>query len=169
MIRLSHISIFLFVFVVAGAALADGPASTDQQLRDLTAMCESSARARADRHAATSLHDRLGGYDRIHALTVEIVRLHAINPDIKHLVEFIDQDRLARHVADFMAAGTGGTAEYTGRTLPDAHRHLHLTDDDFMAAGADIVKAMHNLGHDQDVIDEVLCILLSLKDQVVFQ
>jgi hypothetical protein len=38
-----------------------------------------------------------------------------------------------------------------------------------MAAGGDIVKAMQTVGYGQDEIDEFVCILVSLKDQVVLE
>lgn len=40
---------------------------------------------------------------------------------------------------------------------------------DFLSAGDDIGKAMTSLGYGQNEIDEVVCILVSLKDQVVLQ
>jgi hemoglobin len=71
--------------------------------------------------------------------------------------------------ADQTAAGTGGTTAYTGRTMQAAHAHLELTDAHFLAAGSDVMKAMQSLGYSQNEIDEVVCILVSLKDQVVFK
>ncbi len=155
--------------VLPGAVRAGDEAvpAVDDPMKSLQAMCEASAEARTARHNATPLYERLGGYERIHALTTEIVRLHLQNEDIKGKFVHVDPAALAGHVADFMAAGTGGTAKYTGRTLPDSHAHLGLTDADFLAAGGDIVKAMQNLGYGQQEIDEVVCILVSLKDQVV--
>jgi len=44
---------------------------------------------------------------------------------------------------------------------------MHLTDADFLAAGGDVVQALTNLGYGQDEIDQVICILVSLRDQAV--
>ena len=76
----------------------------------------------------------------------------------------IDGKTLAKRVADFAAAGTGGPPTYTGRSLPAAHEHLHLTNADFLAAGGDIVKAMQTMGYGENEMDEFVCILVSLKD-----
>jgi hemoglobin len=135
----------------------------------LQGMCEASADARQARHETKTLYERLGGYDKILTLTREVVRRHSVNPDFEVMFKHIDHEGLARHVADFMAAGIGGTAEYTGRSLPAAHAHLRLTDADFLSAGGDIIGAMKHLGYGQEEIDEVVCILVSLKDQVVFK
>jgi len=157
--------------VMALPALADdGKApSADDQMAGLEAMCAASTDARAERHTAKPLYERLGGYDRILELTTEIVRLHGVNPTIVRTLEGVDRELLAKHVADFMAAGTGGTAKYTGRDMKSSHAHLKLTNADFLAAGSDVIKAMTTLEYGQEEIDEVVCILVSLKGQVVFE
>ena len=135
----------------------------------LQAMCDNSEQARAQRQADDALYNRLGGYDRIHDLTKEIVKRHDINPEIKHTLEHVDNDALAKHVADFIASGTGGPQTYTGRSMPASHAHLNLTDADFLSAGGDVMTSMQYKGYGQNEIDEVVCILVSLKDQVVFK
>ena len=67
----------------------------------------------------------------------------------------------------FLGAGTGGPTKYEGPSLADSHRHLALTNADFLAAGGDIVQAMKLLEYGQDEIDEVVCALVSMRDQVV--
>ncbi len=99
----------------------------------------------------------------------EVVRLHGINDEIKHTLEGVDREALAKHVADFIAVGTGGTAKYTGRDLPSSHAHLELTDAHFLSAGDDIIKAMQSMKYGQEEIDELVCTFVSLKDQVIFK
>ncbi len=159
----------LAALLPAALAGAGDAASVAEQMGALQQMCTDTEQARAQRHAAQPLYERLGGSDRIHELTTEIVRLHNQNDAIKEMFVDVDSAELAKHVADFMAAGTGGEATYTGRPMPAAHQHLHLTDADFLAAGGDIVTAMQSLGYGQNEIDEVVCILVSLKDQVVLK
>ena len=144
----------------------DSP-SVEDQMTSLKDMCAQTSEARIARHAEKSLYERLGGYDEILKLTHEIVRLHGENPAIVHTLKNVDVNNLAKLVADFIAAGTGGTTEYKGRSLPASHDHLKLTDAHFLAAGGDVMKAMQNLGHGQEETEEIVCILVSLKDQVV--
>jgi hypothetical protein len=138
-------------------------------IASMQAGCAESAAARAERQVQKPLYERLGSYDRILALTTEVVRRHEVNEPIKHTLDGVDRKMLARHVADFVAAGTGGTTTYTGRSLQDSHVHLDLTDADFLAAGSDIMAAMQTMDYGQNEIDEFMCILVSLKDQVVFR
>jgi hemoglobin len=164
------------VAALSGVALAGpghdhaahgGDDAVAADLAELESMCAGTADARAARQAETPLYQRLGGYEKIHAMTTEVVRLHQENEAISHLLEGVDTELLASRVADFVSAGTGGSEEYTGRDMVSAHAHLALTDADFLAAGGDIVTAMSSQGHGQEEIEEIVCILVSLKDQVV--
>ena len=132
-------------------------------------MCADTEQARAQRQADDALYNRLGGYDRIHEFTTEVVRLHFENEALDRIMVGVDGEALAKNVADFVASGTGGPQRYTGRDMPTAHSHLHLTDADFLSAGGDIVTAMQTMGYGQDEINEFVCILVSLTDQVVLE
>jgi hemoglobin len=154
--------------VLASAGDHEAP-SAEEKMAGLVGMCEASAEARTARHEARPLYDRLGGYEGIHALTKEIVRLHQENEDFRLMMTYVDGEHLAKQVADFMASGTGGTTHYRGRNIRDAHAHLQMTTADFLSAGGDVIKAMQNLGHGQEEIDEVVCILVSMSDQVIYK
>lgn len=146
--------------------------TVEEQLHYLTTMCAATDSARTARHAAKPLYERLGGYDKIYALTTEIVRLHRENEALDRIMKGVeDDDLLATRVAQFMSAGTGGAdeVEYEGRDLVSSHKHLKLTDADFLAAGGDVIQAMKNKGYGEDEINEVVCILMSLKDKVVLK
>jgi len=143
--------------------------TVEEKMAGLQAMCEETATARAERHAEKSLYDRLGGYDKTHKCMEKIIELHLENDEIKHTMEGVDYEQLADHLTDFVSAGTGGTAEYTGRDIKSAHEHLELTDADFLSAGGDIVKAMKSMEYGENEINEILCILVSMKDQVVLK
>ena len=153
---------------VAVAGANDAP-TVAEQIGGMQAMCADTEQARAQRLADDALYNRLGGYDRIHEFTTEVVRLHFENEALDRIMVGVDGEALAKNVADFVATGTGGPQRYTGRDMPTAHSHLHLTDADFLSAGGDIVTAMQTMGYGQDEINEFVCILVSLKDQVVFE
>jgi hemoglobin len=159
----------LLITMAMSAMAVENSKESAKAMTGLQGMCEETQGARTARHAKEVLYDRLGGYDKILALTTEIVRLHAINDEIKHTVYGVDHGLLAKNVADFVASGTGGTAKYTARDLPSSHKKMNLTDADFLSAGGDVIKAMQNLKYGQEEIDEIVCILVSLKDQVVFR
>jgi len=160
----------VLMFTALPAVAGDKAApSAEEAVAGLVSMCAESASAMAERQEAASLYDRLGGYDKILELTEEIVRLHQINPDFRLMMTYVDGEHLAKQVADFMAAGTGGTATYDGHNMVDAHKHLQMTEADFLSAGSDVMKAMKNKGYGENETNEVICILVSMKDMVIYK
>lgn len=157
-------------------ALADHPEHSaaapgaDEQVKGLEQMCEANAAARTARQTERTLYERLGKEKGINLLTKEIIRLHLQDDPIKHMFEGLDNDQVAKHVADFMIAGLGGPQVYKDRpTLTESHRALKLTNAEFMAAGGDVMQAMKNLKYGQNEIDEMVCTLVALRPQVVLQ
>ena len=172
--RRKHFAIVLTIFIVtmisvSGADANDSQPTVAEQIGGMQQMCADSAEARAQRQAEKPLYFRLGEYDRIHEFTTEVVRLHQQNDAIKEMFVHVDAAASAKHVADFVSAGTGGPHDYTGRTMPAIHTKLRLTDADFLSAGGYIVTAMKTMGYGENEIQEFVCILVSLKDQVVFE
>jgi hemoglobin len=98
-----------------------------------------------------SLYDRLGGIFAIAAVvdrfSDEIItnpKLN-LNPALKAWNETEAATRLPG--LKFMrtlwiAALAGGPFEYTGLPLEDAHKHFHLTAEEFTEVGAEIVRAL---------------------------
>jgi len=173
------LSLVLILAIGSGAALFTGEAkaqtptasandaSPDTQVMALESMCAETSEARASRQSQKSLYERLGKEKGIHNLTEEVVRLHLKNDDIKHLLDGVDSDKLADDVALFLISGTGGPSVYDGPSLTDSHRHMKLTNADFMAAGRDIIQAMKNLGYEQNEIDDLVCAFVGLRGMVV--
>ena len=138
--------------MAAEATAAAEPNDPDAQVAALEAMCAETAAARADRHSKTSLYERLGKDEGIHALTKEITRLHLENDAIKNTFYGLDADKVAHRVALFIISGTGGPAVYDGPSLTESHHEMKLTNADFMAAGVDVIQAMKNLNYVRKLI-----------------
>ncbi len=166
--RSTWVSSVVFVGLLsAGLAVAGDSPSVDEQMAGVVKMCADSESARLARQEAEPLFDRLGGYDKIHDLTEEIVRLHSINPDFQRFWAEIDEERLVKNVTDFVSTGTGGPKVYEGRDMPSAHAHLELSKADFLSAGNDVGMAMQNMGYGEEETQEFVCILVSMKDLVI--
>ena len=150
-------------------ALAEDVPTVEQQMAGLQSMCSESAKARDERHAEKPLWDRLGGAEKVAEMFHNVAARHRVNEPIKHFMDGVDDDMLVEHLVEFVSVGTGGGGKYTGVSMPEVHAHMKLTDADFLAAGGDIVAAMTEMKYGQNEIDEFLCILVSLKPQVVFK
>lgn len=169
--RIANIALILCLALpTAALAEAEKPAaqpSPREQVLALQQQCEDHASAMAERQTESSLYERLGKEEGIHALTKEIVRLHRKNEALTSIMEGVDDDVLAKRVAEFIISGTGGPQVYHGRDMKAAHAHLELTNADFMSAGGDVIQAMKNKDCSEGAIEEMVCTLVSLRPLVV--
>ncbi len=139
----------------------------DELVLALDADCTAAEEAIQARQAESSLYDRLDGHDGIHSVVTEIIRLHRQNETIVHVMEGVDDTHLIDQVADFLAQATGGDVTYEGRDMVEAHAHLELTNEHFLAAGGDVQTAMQTAGVGEDEIQEIMCLFASLRSEVV--
>ena len=114
-----------------------------------------------------SLYERLGGPDKIRAICTDIYDNHASNPKIK--ARFVDTDREAtiQKVWEFFCAGIGGPETYTGQDMKAAHRGMNIAGDEFVEVCDDVMNALNKNNVEQKEKDEVLCILYSMKGDIV--
>lgn len=120
----------------------------------------------------TSLYERLGGERGIAALVDDIVEAHLQNPAIRarYLPSQDDPEHfeeLKGHLRDFLSAGSGGPAEYRGRTMLEAHRGMNIGEAEYMAVMDDIQEALERQGIDAQTRQEVLGITYSLKEEIL--
>ncbi len=119
-----------------------------------------------------SLFNRLGGSSGINALVDDIVALHMENPTIRaRFRPYLETpDKLAatkKHLCAFLEAGSGGAAQYTGRTMPDAHRGMNINEAEYIAATDDIMTALRKHRIDEQTQKDVLAIAYSLKGDIL--
>jgi hemoglobin len=151
------------------ATEASAEPTVDEQIQTLDEMCADASEAMKLRQEAQSLYDRAGGRDAIDQVVKETVRLHLENDKIKHLFDGVDSERLIQLVTDFLVVATGGEGEYAGRDMVATHADMGLTNDDFLAAGGDLNKAMQTSGWGEDESQELLCAFVGLRADVVTQ
>ena len=121
---------------------------------------------------AASLFDRLGGSSGIKAIVDDIVARHMENPVIqarfRPYLETPDKiDAVKKHTCAFLEAGSGGTAQYAGRTMQAAHRGMNISEAEFIAAVDDILAALEKRGVDEQSQRDVLAIAYSLKGDIL--
>ena len=119
-----------------------------------------------------SLFDRLGGSSGIRALVEDIVTAHMENPVIQarfrpYLETPEKLDVTKKHLCAFLEAGSGGSQEYTGRNMRDAHRGMNISEAEYMAALDDILAAMRRHVIDEQTQKDVLAIAYSLKGDIL--
>jgi hemoglobin len=118
----------------------------------------------------TSLYERLGGPEKVALIATGIIDAHYLNPVIKTRFEVVkDRAMLVKHVHDFIGSGTGGKETYSGRDMVAAHKGMNLNERELIAAVDDVLMVLRNHGIGEPEQREVLAILYSLKDEVMFK
>lgn len=122
--------------------------------------------------STASLFERLGGSQGIEALVEEIVTRHMENPVIRSRFRpYLETpDKLSmtkKHLCAFLEAGSGGKAQYTGRTMQAAHRGMNISEAEYMAALDDILAGLRKCSVDEQTQKDVLAIAYSLKGDIL--
>ena len=118
------------------------------------------------------LFDRLGGVSGISTIVDQSVEAHLNNPAISaRFLPYMEQpERLAiirQNTIDFFSTGSGGSATYSGKDMPTAHRGMNISLEEFAHVADDILKVLDKNKIDDASKAEVLYILWSLKDSIV--
>ena len=68
----------------------------------------------------------------------------------------------------FLALAFGAPmAGYSGKKMREAHAHMNLTADHFNAVAGHLIATLQELSVTQNLIDEVVAIAVSTKDDVL--
>lgn len=115
----------------------------------------------------TSLYEKLGGQASID-LTVDKFYDKVINDDrVKHFFANTDMQKQKAHQKAFMTYAFGGTDQFTGQEMREAHKDLvdqmGLTDIHFDAIAENLLVTLKELGVSADLIEEVAQTVGSLQ------
>lgn len=119
-----------------------------------------------------TLYERLGSDEGIHTLVDDIIVHHLENPVIRQRFLPYAEDparlgELKEHLCRFLAMGSGGPQQYTGRSMPEAHRGMNISTEEYVAAIDDILRVLDRHEIDEPTRKDVLAIAWSLKDHIV--
>jgi len=116
-----------------------------------------------------SLYDRLGGQPAITAVVDDFVANVAADSRINGFFAKTDIPRLKRLLVEQICAGTGGPCTYTGRSMPEAHKGMHITDAQFGALVEDLKKSLDKFKVPEKEQADLLAILGPMKPAIVGQ
>lgn len=121
---------------------------------------------------SASLYQRLGETEGIRALVGEIVTRHLANPLICKRYQPLADDpaRMAvvtQHLVHFLEAGSGGPERYAGKSMPDAHRGMNISGEEYLAVIDDIMGALQARNIDEETQKDMLFIAYALKPEIM--
>lgn len=114
-----------------------------------------------------SLFDKIGGMDAVNAAVDIFYKKVLADDTISHFFKNTDMKTQAAKQKTFLAYAFGAPLNYSGKNMRDAHAHMQLTEDHFNAVAGHLVGTLQELGVAQDLIDEVVVIAVSTKDDVL--
>ena len=118
----------------------------------------------------SSLYEQLGGQPAVEA-AVDIFYRKVLSDDrISHFFEGVDMDRQIGKQKAFLTMAFGGPHNYTGQDMRTGHAHLvarGLNDSHFDAVAENLSATLQELGVGQDLIDQVMAIAGSTRNDVL--
>jgi len=114
-----------------------------------------------------SLYQRLGGKPAITAVVDDFIGNVAADGRINARFANTNIPRLKAMLVDQICAATGGPCKYTGRSMLDAHRGMNITDAEFNALVADLVKSLNTFKVPAEEQKELLTALGGMKGDIV--
>jgi hemoglobin len=117
--------------------------------------------------AERSLYDRLGGKDAITAVVEDFVGNVAADTRINARFAKTNIPHLKQMLVDQVCAATGGPCTYTGRSMGDAHKGMHITEADFNALVEDLTRSLDKFKVGEREKTELLTALGGMKGEIV--
>jgi hemoglobin len=118
---------------------------------------------------AASLYDRIGGRAGLERIVPDVVRLHLENPvcGARFRAARTPPEELARLAIEFFATGLGGDGTYDGRSMPEAHAGMGVTEAEYVAVLDDILAALQRHGIGEQEQAELLYIAYGMKSEII--
>lgn len=118
-----------------------------------------------------SLFNRLGGKPAVEAAVDLFYEKVLADNHINHFFDNIDMAKQRNHQKAFLTYAFGGMENYTGRNMRDAHKRLveeeGLNDSHFDAVAGHLQSTLEDLNVPADLINEVMTIAASTRDDVL--
>ena len=114
-----------------------------------------------------SLFERIGGMDAVDA-TVDIFYKKVLSDTtVSHFFTNTNIKTQAGKQKAFLAYAFGCPMGYTGKSMREAHAGMNITEAQFSSVAHHLVRSLEELNVPQDLINEVVDIALSVKDDIV--
>lgn len=114
-----------------------------------------------------TLFEKIGGMDAVNAAVDIFYKKVLADETINHFFTSVDMTNQAAKQKAFLAYAFGAPLAYTGKNMRDAHAHMNLTEDHFNAVATHLVATLQELNVAQELIDEVVAIAVSTKEDVL--
>lgn len=132
------------------------------------AFADAASRTKWNDARQASLYHKLGGKAAMNA-AIEVFYKKVLADDrIKHFFDDINMNKQRRKQNEFLSAAFGGPIPWTGKNLREAHEDITgIKEIHFNAVAENLQKTLEELKIPKELIDQVMAIAASTKDQVL--
>lgn len=119
---------------------------------------------------SASLFDRIGGEPAVDATVDAFYERVLADETLTPFFEGTDMVQQARKQKAFLTYAFGGPTKWTGRSMRAAHAQAveqGLSDDHFDRVAGHLQETLESLGVDKELVDEVMAIAGSTRDDVL--
>jgi hemoglobin len=120
-----------------------------------------------------ALYDRLGGVYNIATVVDDLIdrimvdpRLNA-NPRVDEAHHRVSAAGFKYFVTEMLCEAAGGPQHYSGRPMGDSHRHLMITDEEWLAFRDDLQQTLNKFAVPQPEQNEIKAIVESTREAIV--
>ncbi len=115
-----------------------------------------------------SLFERIGGMPAVNAAVDIFYTKVLADESLHHFFTNANMTAQSGKLKAFLAFAFGAPmAGYEGKKMREAHAHMNITAAHFDAVAGHLVETLQELNVDQSLIDEVVVIALSTKNDVL--
>lgn len=114
-----------------------------------------------------SLYQKLGGKAAMDAVVDAFYVKVLADNRVKHFFADVSMDKQRRKQKEFLSAAFGGPLPWTGKDMRKAHEGMGLTEEHFNAIAENLVSTLKDFKVKQELIDQVVAIALTTKDDVL--
>ena len=114
-----------------------------------------------------SLFEKIGGIDAVNAAVDVFYTKVLADESISHFFENVNMKTQAGKQKAFLAFAFGAPLAYSGKNMRDAHAHMDLDEEHFNAVAGHLIATLKELNVAQELIDQVVAIALTTKDDVL--
>ena len=117
--------------------------------------------------APMSIYEKIGGEAAVDAAVDIFYKKILADDRISHFFDTVDMAGMIQKQKSFLTMAFGGPNSYTGKDMREAHKNMNLTEEHFGAVAEALVGTLNDLSVPQDIIDEIVAVALSVKDDVL--
>ena len=112
------------------------------------------------------IYDDIGGPEAVRIAVDDFYERVLGDPALSPYFTGVDMTRLTRHQRSFIAAALGGPEIYRGRSMAEAHAHLHIEPDHVDRVVGHLADTLTKLGVSGAVVEQIGAKLAPLKADI---